>query len=178
MLPETAGQAGDACAADRENGSADGQQSQSRGFGNRQSSPLEGQSNSPHIGVEGTSHSVRSELVDPWASPKIRHKQIARAVKGQVKRLIQSGSKGASRTVGREFIDVASDAPSRHEQVTCAVESQSTQPLCRHRGKDALHPVGAELINDAIGYHKQVTRPVKSQSIRGIQSRGKSAPHS
>ena len=54
----------------------------------------------------------------------IRHKQIARAVKGQSIRTIQPGGKGALHSARREFIDVAA-AVIRLKQIARAVKGQS-----------------------------------------------------
>ena len=54
----------------------------------------------------------------------IRHKQIARAVKGQSFRMIQPGGKGALRSARRELIDVAA-VEIRHKQIARAVKGQS-----------------------------------------------------
>src|ERR1019366_1991852 len=66
--------------------------------------------------------------------------------------------------------------PSRHEQITRAVESKSAKSLSQHGGKDASRSVWREFIDDAISYHKKISRVVTGQSIRGAQSGGKDAP--
>ena len=77
----------------------------------------------------------------------IRHKQIARAVKGQSIRVTQPGGKGGSHSARSKFIDVAA-ALIRHKQIACAVKGQTTRSI-QPGGKGASRSAGSEFIDVA-----------------------------
>src|SRR6202040_3394633 len=93
-------------------------------------------------GGKGGSHSARREFID-GAAGAIRHKQIARAVKGQsIRSSIAEKSSFLHSAPRSDFNDAVADCP--YKQIARAIKSHSFrkgEPEGLRGGKSALHSV-------------------------------------